>query len=302
MASLTSTALKATLHLLLLAITLQCANTARILDEVDIAPPVPSLAPESNPIMTSVANVAPSGVPLQHMLTHNTPHCPFSLHDILGASTPSARVVAGIISNTQVNGLPFSKPNDGIFPITGGVPLVNWQHRNHQQQRHNKQQQPPISRRTWRTIINNNGNNNVVADANTLPFVTAGQLLPGATLQKLMFGTITVVDDELTQGHELGSVVVGKAQGFYLASSLDGSSQTVAFTALFHNGDHEEDTLSFFGVHRTAAVESQIAIVGGSGKYENAKGYAIIQTVHLTDQHTTDGVETLLQFSVSLSQ
>lgn len=115
-----------------------------------------------------------------------------------------------------------------------------------------------------------------------------------------MFGAITVIDDELTEGHELGASVIGKAQGSYLASSLDGSSQTMAFSAIF--GDEEEDTISFFGVHRTASHESGIAVVGGTGKYDNAEGYATIETLHLTNQHTTDGVEAVLQFTVYLTQ
>ena len=118
-----------------------------------------------------------------------------------------------------------------------------------------------------------------------------------------MFGTITVIDDELTEGHELESAVVGTAQGFYLASSLDGASHTMALTALLHGGDHheEENTISFFGVHRTASPVSHIAIVGGTGEYENAKGYASIESLHQEDQHTTDGVETIMKFNVYLS-
>lgn len=127
-----------------------------------------------------------------------------------------------------------------------------------------------------------------------------------------MFGSLTVFDDELTEGQELGSAVIGKAQGFYLASSLDGTSQTIAVTVLLSQGggaggqQHQdqtvvEDTISFFGVHRTASHESQIAVVGGTGKYENSKGYATLGSLHQEDQHTTDGVDTILQFSVYLS-
>ncbi|OMO67659.1 Plant disease resistance response protein [Corchorus capsularis] len=182
----------------------------------------------------------------------------FFMHDIFGGSAPSVRVVAGniVATNNQVtNGIPFSKPNGGIFPKSHGVPL----------------------------ITPNNGLN--------------------GNLQQLLFGTITVIDDELTQGHELGSSVIGKAQGFYLASSMDGTSHTMAFTAMFHDDhdDSKDDAISFFGVHRTAAVESHIAIVGGTGKYENAQGFALIETLHHTNQHTTDGIDTVLQFNVFLT-
>lgn len=113
-----------------------------------------------------------------------------------------------------------------------------------------------------------------------------------------------MIDDELTEAHELGSGVVGRAQGFYLASSLDGTSQTVALTALLH-GEHEHeivDSVSLFGVHRTASLHSKIAVIGGTGKYENASGYATVETLHQEDQHTTDGVDTVVKFSVYLSE
>jgi len=96
--------------------------------------------------------------------------------------------------------------------------------------------------------------------------------------------------------------VIGRAQGFYVASSQDGTSKTIVLTAMFEGPEapHGGDTLSFFGVHRMAAPESHIAIIGGTGKYEHAKGFAAIQTLHPGDEHTTDGVETLLQFNVHL--
>ncbi|GLU02415.1 hypothetical protein SLE2022_196660 [Rubroshorea leprosula] len=74
----------------------------------------------------------------------------------------------------------------------------------------------------------------------------------------------------------------------------------MAFTAMFESGGYV-DSLSFFGVHRTAASESQLAIMAGTGKHVNAKGYATIKTFPGVNQHETDGVETLLQFTLYLA-
>ncbi|CAL0334071.1 unnamed protein product [Lupinus luteus] len=194
------------------------------------------------------------------------------MHNNLGGLAPSGRIVAGIIANSQTTNLPFSKPNNRVLPIKGSVPLVD-----------------------------------MSIDIYPGSFTSTSNQLPlGATLGNVLFGRITVIDDEITQGREFGSGVIGKAQGFHLASSLDGSSQTMAFTALFGNEEHEEeDAISFFGVHHTVelAHESFIAVVGGTGKYENAKGYAKLETLHLSDdQHKTNyGVETLLQITVYLN-
>ncbi|XP_041004416.1 dirigent protein 24-like [Juglans microcarpa x Juglans regia] len=383
----TTATFKASICLSLLLITFGCANSARVLDEVDPIPPVLPDPPQlANPATTTVPNVTPhvgptttlpsdqvpatpiaddteppppesevpdidvapqpdpeepdttstpiigvapvagptttaavvptapvtatSGAIVAKPAGSETPTLTFFMHDILGGTHPSARVVTGIITDTQINGLPFSEPNSDIFPLTGGVPLTNANLNGII----NNNNLPFIAGLNGvgpqaSTVIQNGANNGVVNGGNNLPFVTAGQLPSGLTLQKLMFGSLTVIDDELTEGHEMDSAhVVGKAQGFYLASSLDGTSQTVALTVLLHGsggGDHHqvlvEDTISFFGVHRTALHESQISVVGGTGKYENAKGYATVETLHPEDQHTTDGVDTILQFGVYLS-
>ncbi|KAL8525595.1 hypothetical protein ACS0TY_015005 [Phlomoides rotata] len=143
---------------------------------------------------------------------------------------------------------------------------------------------------------NNNSGNNFIGGGPGFPILNSAQFPSGTTLQKLMFGTMTVFDDEVTRGHELGSGLVGKAQGFYIASSEDGTSQTMSFTVMFKEGSYA-NSLSFFGVHRTAVAESYLAIMGGTGKYVNSKGFAVVKTFP-GNQHETDGVETLLEISV----
>ncbi|XLS81117.1 hypothetical protein HN51_046948, partial [Arachis hypogaea] len=86
---------------------------------------------------------------------------------------------------------------------------------------------------TTASVFNNNGNNgNNIGVGFSIG--NDNQLPEGMTLEKLMVGTMTVFDDELTEGEELGSDLVGKAQEFYVASSFHGTSQLVmAFPAKF---------------------------------------------------------------------
>ncbi|KAM7510576.1 hypothetical protein LguiB_009451 [Lonicera macranthoides] len=285
----------------LLALLVASASSARNLDEQpdapmitpdspDLAEPVPGLAPVATPAATQpntgvvdTSATLPSGDP-HHTLS-------FFMHDILGGSNPSARAVTGIVTNPAVNGqLPFAKPNGAVLPLNNGVPsnngnsgLIN---------NNNIPFLTGLGGSTSSNVFQNNGNNN-----NGGFSVIGAQLPTGSALQKLMFGTMTVIDDELTEGHELGSGLVGKAQGFYVASSVDGNSQTMAFTAMFESGGYA-DSLCFFGVHRVAVSQSQLAIMGGTGKYVNAKGFATVKTMPSTNQHATDGMETLLEFAV----
>ncbi|XWS75045.1 hypothetical protein CRYUN_Cryun01aG0051500 [Craigia yunnanensis] len=368
---LTSKTFKATAYLLFLAIIFTCANSARVLDEVeaqahgvdnipqpsnlaaptvnpntlpsgqvpavtasgpeddDVDPPLPEApaavaAPAADEGLVAtpaapVAGVAPIAGPAATSATGpgaaaatsatvekpgpRDPVLSFFMHDILGGSHPSARVVTGIIANSEISGIPFSKTNNDLFPLQGAAPLLNGDNINNLINPTNVPFLTGLTGAQTNAVLQNTGNNNNVLNGNSQPFVTAGQLPPGS-LQRLMFGSITVIDDELTEAHELGSAVLGKAQGFYLASSLDGTSQTIALTVLLHGGEHGheiEDAISFFGVHRTVSPESQIAVVGGTGKYENARGYATVETLHQEDQHITDGVDTILHFNVYLT-
>ncbi|KAI3817719.1 hypothetical protein L1987_11517 [Smallanthus sonchifolius] len=357
----TSTILKTTICIFMLAISLECSSGTRILldttnDATHVAPlptgqldtsdpvdepdtPVEDLTPTlpSGPIPATIApapvvgptaplpttvaptvttpatNVAPVATPIGTTPTGGAatgvaggehPTLSFFMHDVLGGSHATSRVVAGIVANSDANVVPFSTPNSQVFPITGGVPLnningiVNNNNLPFLAGFNGNNPNNPNSN----TVLQNTGNNNVVNGGNNLPFVAAGQLPAGITLQQLMFGSITVIDNEITEGHELGAGVLGRGQGFYLSSSLDGSSHTFALTTLFHGSDHEvDDTISFFGVHRTASEISHIAVIGGSGKYEEAKGYATIESLPQVDEHTTDGVETIVHVNVYLT-
>lgn len=225
----------------------------------------------------------------------------FFMHDILGGSNPTARAVTGVVANAALSGqLPFAKPNGANLPVSNGVPTNN---NNNGIINNNNVPLLVGLGGTTSNILQNNGNNLL----NGLPVANGGQLPSGSSLQMLMFGTLTVMDNELTEGHELGSGLLGKAQGFYVASAVDGTSQTMAFTAMFESGGYE-DSISFFGVHRTAASESHLGVMGGTGKFVNARGYAIVKTFtgatgtqQQQPQQFTDGLETVLQCIVYLT-
>ncbi|XP_010510592.1 PREDICTED: dirigent protein 10-like [Camelina sativa] len=229
----------------------------------------------------------------------------FFMHDILGGSNPTARAVTGVVANPALSGqLPFAKTNGANLAINNGVPSDN--NNNGIVNNNNVPFLVGLGGTTANILQENgNGNNNI----NGFSVASGGQLPSGSALQMLMFGTMTVIDDELTEGHELGSGLLGKAQGYYVASAVDGTSQTLAFTAMFESGGYE-DSISFFGVLRTAVSESHLGVMGGTGKYVNARGFAIVKTftgssgsgTQQNQPHQfTDGLETVLQCTVYLS-
>ncbi|ESW04114.1 hypothetical protein PHAVU_011G068300 [Phaseolus vulgaris] len=272
-------------------------TSTRILDEVEETPQQTNTAqsPVSS-ILPPVVPASPVAAPINGVDQHHT--LSFFMHDILGGSNPSARAVTGVVTNPALNAqVAFAKPNGANLPFNGGLPQNN-----NNGGILNNNNLPFLTGLggTTGNVFNNNGNN-LVNGGIGFPVTNTNQLPEGMTLQKVMFGTMIVFDDELTEGHELGSGLVGKAQGFYIASSVDGTSQSMAFTAKFEENGYV-DSLSFFGVHRTQVSESHIAIIGGTGKYLNAEGFAIIKTFPVSgQQQNTDGVETLLQLTAYLA-
>ncbi|XP_030488147.2 dirigent protein 9 [Cannabis sativa] len=276
------------------------------------SPPIDVAQPIAGPTTTKTGPTTTEQGPVQTGPTtgpNGHPTISFFMHDIVGGSHPTARVVTGLVANTIQN-VPFTKANNNIFPVSGGTPLTTSNINGFINS--NRNNLPFLTGLNGNdqssTVIQNSGNNNIVEGGSDQPFVTAGQLPAGASLQKLMFGSVTVIDDVLTEAPELGSAdVLGRAQGFYLASSLDGNSHTMVLTAVIHGGEHAghghvtEDTISFFGVHRTATPISHIAVIGGTGKFENAQGYATVESLPQVDQHTTDGVDTIMHVNVYLS-
>lgn len=163
------------------------------------------------------------------------PELTFFLHDILGGSNPSAKAITGIVTNPAVSGqVPFAKPNGAVLPTNNGVPQNNGNNG-----LINNNNIPFLTGLggTNPNVMQNNGNNNFIGGYG-FPVVNGAQLSAGTTLQKLMFGTMMAIDDQLTEGHDLGSGLVGKAQGFYIYSSEDGKSQTMTFTAMFQEGGY----------------------------------------------------------------
>ncbi|XP_054787984.1 dirigent protein 10-like [Prosopis cineraria] len=265
---------------------------SRTLVEVE----TPALSPELEIPETAAEEPAPvSNGDIHHPLS-------FFMHDILGGSNPTARAVTGVVTNPALNAqVAFAKPNGANIPLNAGLPQNN--ENGGFLNNNNIPFLTGLSGNTGNVINNNNrnffGNNNGGAGAG-FSVTNVNNVPAGMTLQKLMFGTMTVFDDELTEGHEMGSGMVGKAQGFYIASAVDGTSQVLGFTAMFEENGYG-NSISLFGVHRTQVSESHLAVMGGTGKYLNAKGYAIVKTFPVTgDLQHNDGVETLLQVTVYL--
>lgn len=206
------------------------------------------------------------------------------MHDILGGSSPTARPVTGLLGNIYSGQVPFARPV-GFLPPRGGVAIPN---ANGALPTVNTNGLPLGTGLAGTTFAGNlNGNSR-----------PATQL--GADGLGLSFGTITVIDDVLTSEPDLGSQQMGKAQGIYFASSVDGTTQMMTFTAMIEGGEYG-DSINFFGVYKIGSTMSRLSVTGGTGKFKNACGFAEIRPLIPSGQHVTDGAETLLRITAHLS-
>lgn len=207
------------------------------------------------------------------------------MHDILGGSNPTARPVTGLLGNIYSGQVPFARPV-GFLPPKGGVAIPNANGALPTISVNGVPLGTGLAGTTFAGTSNNNGR------------TVATQLGPDGL--GLGFGTITVIDDIMTSSPELGSQSLGQAQGVYVASSADGSTQMMAFTVMMEGGEYG-DSLNFFGVYKIGSTMSKLSITGGTGKYKNACGFAELRSLIPSGQHVTDGVETLLRITVHLN-
>ncbi|KAL2898339.1 Dirigent protein 19 [Bienertia sinuspersici] len=93
------------------------------------------------------------------------------------------------------------------------------------------------------------------------------------------FGTLVMIDDALTEGPELASNIVGRAQGMYGESSQSESSSLImSLTFAFTQGKFNGSSISVLGRYRVADNQRELPIVGGSGVFRFAQGYALAKT------------------------
>ncbi|KAI3471423.1 hypothetical protein Pfo_030787 [Paulownia fortunei] len=103
------------------------------------------------------------------------------------------------------------------------------------------------------------------------------------------FGAVVVIDDPLTLGPEMSSKIVGRAQGIYASADLTNFGLLMVLNYAFTEGKFNGSTLSILGRNAVFSAVREMPIVGGSGVFRFARGYAQAKT-HELNLHTGDAV------------
>lgn len=101
-----------------------------------------------------------------------------------------------------------------------------------------------------------------------------------------LFGSLVVFDESITSQPDANSLEVGRGRGMYLSDANDNMGRAIDFiwTAQFNaaSGYGSGTTMSFAGFDRTTDQTREISVVGGTGTFRYARGYAIITTTSLS--------------------
>ncbi|GLU10589.1 hypothetical protein SLE2022_273820 [Rubroshorea leprosula] len=101
------------------------------------------------------------------------------------------------------------------------------------------------------------------------------------------FGATAMFDDALTEGPESTSKLVGKAQGMYGIAAQQELSLLMVINFAFTEGAYNGSSISIVGRNPVLNDMREMPVVGGSGVFRSARGYALAHTVRF-DMKTGD--------------
>ncbi|KAI3706339.1 hypothetical protein L6452_23998 [Arctium lappa] len=92
------------------------------------------------------------------------------------------------------------------------------------------------------------------------------------------FGFVSMIDDPMTEKPEIGSKMVGRAQGFYGECSQEELALVMSMNFVFMTGWYNGSTLTVVGRNPVNQKVREMPVVGGSGVFRFARGYVQAST------------------------
>ncbi|XP_061375838.1 dirigent protein 22-like [Gastrolobium bilobum] len=103
------------------------------------------------------------------------------------------------------------------------------------------------------------------------------------------FGMVRIIDNALTLGPELSSKLVGRAEGFYASTSQTELDLLMVMSFALFEGRYNGSSITIVGRNVAYNTVRELPVIGGSGVFRFAKGYAEART-HFFDPKTQDTV------------
>ncbi|XP_057964019.1 dirigent protein 23-like [Malania oleifera] len=109
-----------------------------------------------------------------------------------------------------------------------------------------------------------------------------------------LFGLIMMFDDPLTVGPEPSSELVGRAQGIYGSTGIDQLGLLMTMNLFFTDGKYNGSTLAVVGRNVVMTPLREMPVVGGTGVFRFARGFATAKTYY---RNLTTG-DAVVEFNV----
>ncbi|CAI8602290.1 unnamed protein product [Vicia faba] len=106
------------------------------------------------------------------------------------------------------------------------------------------------------------------------------------------FGSVVIMDDPLTVSPESNSEIVGRAQGIYASASQSELGFLMVLNFAFIRGNYNGSSLSVLGRNTVVSAVREMPVVGGSGLFRFATGYAKAST------HSSTELEAVVEYNV----
>nr|XP_043637420.1 dirigent protein 23-like [Erigeron canadensis] len=108
----------------------------------------------------------------------------------------------------------------------------------------------------------------------------AGQATNATDMGMFGFGSIYVMDNALTTTPDLNSTLIGRAQGLYAMSSSQENDISLLMTLTYNfvSGIYNGSSLSIVGRNPVMNEVREMPVVGGTGIFRLARGFALAKT------------------------
>ncbi|CAH8269007.1 unnamed protein product [Arabidopsis lyrata] len=101
---------------------------------------------------------------------------------------------------------------------------------------------------------------------------------PATNSSATSFALVAIADDPLTIGPEITSEEIGRAQGMYASADQNNFGLLMAFNLVFTKGEFSGSTASMYGRNPILSKLREFPIIGGTGAFRFARGYAQAKT------------------------
>ncbi|WOG90199.1 hypothetical protein DCAR_0209442 [Daucus carota subsp. sativus] len=93
------------------------------------------------------------------------------------------------------------------------------------------------------------------------------------------FGTMYCTDNPVTEAPEADSDYVGRAQGTFVSSAMDGSNSQVVMSIAFETNEFRGSTLQIQGAGPQMQSVKEVSVLSGTGAFRYARGFATFETI-----------------------